>query len=80
MVGEITNKWNLLLEKEKYEKIVCNPKGVGSGKRKKRVDVEKVRWMGIIVDETLDFDHHWKFRITKAKQLLVVLSSMGSSQ
>ena len=61
-------------------KIVFNPKGVGSGRRKKRSEVEKVKWLGIIVDETLDYDHHWKSRIAKAKQLLASLSSMGSSQ
>ena len=79
MVREIANKWNLPLEKEKHEKIVFNPKGVGSGRRKKRSEVEKVKWLGIIVDETLDFDHYWKSRIAKAKQLLGLLSSMGSS-
>ena len=80
IVGEIAKNWNLPLEKEKHEKIVFNPKGVGSGRRKKRSEVEKVKWLGIIVDETLDFDHHWKSRIVKAKQLLGSLSSMGSSQ
>ena len=80
IVGEIAKNWNLPLEKEKHEKIVFNPKGVGSGRRKKRSEVEKVKWLGIIVDETLDFDHHWKSRIAKAKQLLGSLSSMGSSQ
>ena len=80
MVVEIAKNWNLPLEKEKHEKIVFNSKGVGSGRRKKRSEVEKVKWLGIIVDETLDFDHHWKSRIAKAKQLLRSLSSMGSSQ
>ena len=74
------NKWNLQLEKEKHEKIVFNPKGVGSGRRKKRSEVEKVKWLGIIVDETLCFNHHCKSRIAKVKQLLGSLSSMGSSQ
>ena len=80
MVGTIAKKWNLPLEKEKHEKIVFNPKGVGSGRRKKRSEVEKVKWLGIIVDETLDFDHHWKSRIAKANQLLGSLSSVRSSQ
>ena len=58
MVGEIANKWNLLLEKEKHEKIVLNPKGVGSGRSKKRSEMEKVKWQGIIVDKTLDYNHN----------------------
>ena len=80
IVGEVATRWNVPLEKEKHEKIVFNPKGVGSGRRKKRSEVERVKWLGIIVDDTLDFDHHWKSRIDKAKRLLGSLSSMGSSQ
>ena len=57
-----------------------NQGGVGSGKRKRRSEVEKVKWLGIIVDDTLDFDHHRKSRLAKARQLLGSLSSMGSSQ
>ena len=57
-----------------------NQEGVGSGKRKRRSEVEKVKWLSIIVDDTLDVDHHWKSRLAKAQQLLVSLSSMGSSQ
>ena len=80
IVRETAKNWNLPLEKKKYEKIVFNPKGVGSGRRKKRSEVEKIKWLSIIVDETLNFDHHWKSRIAKGKQLLGSLSSMESSQ
>ena len=80
LVGTVAAKWNLPLKKEKHEKIVFNQGGVGSGKRKRRYEVEKVKWLGIIVDDTLDFDHHWKSRLAKARQLLGSLSGMGSSQ
>ena len=70
----------LPLEKEKHEEIVFIQGGVGSGKRKRRSEVEKVKWLGIIVDDTLDFDHHGTSRLAKARQLLGSLSSMGSSQ
>ena len=80
VVGLVAAKWDLQLEKEKHEKIVFNQGGVGSGKKKKRSEVEKVKWLGIIVDDTLDFDHHWKSRLAKARQLLGSLNSMGSSQ
>ena len=43
IVVEIVNKCNLPLEKEKVKKIVFNSKGVGSGKRKKRSEEEKVK-------------------------------------
>ena len=80
VVGAVAATWELPLEKEKHEEIVFNQGGEGSGKRKRRSEVEKVKWLGIIVDHTLDFDHHLKFRRAKARQLLESLSSMGSSQ
>ena len=80
IVNQIAAKWTLPLEKDKHETIVFNPGGAGSGKRKKRVEVERVKWLGIILDETLEFDHHWKSRIDKASKLLGALSGIGSSQ
>ena len=38
------------------------------------------KWLGIIIDETLDFDHHWKSRVDKARKLVGALSSIGSFQ
>ena len=67
VVGAVAAKWDLPLQKEKHEEIVFNQGGVGSGKRKRRSEVEKVKWLGIIVDDTLDFDHHWKSRLAKAR-------------
>ena len=80
VVGMVAAKWDLPWEKEKYEEIVFNHGGVGNGNRKRRSEVEKVKWLGIIVDDTLNFDYHWKSRLAKARQLLGSLSSMGSSQ
>ena len=79
VVGAVAAKWDLPLEKEQHEEIVFNQGGVGSGKRKRRSEVKKVKWLGIIVDDALDFDHHWNSRMAKARQLLGSLSSMGSS-
>ena len=70
----------ILKKKKKNEEIVFNQGGVGSGKRKRKSEVEKVTWLGIKVDDTLDFDHHWKSRLAKARQLLGSLCSMGSPQ
>ena len=39
-----------------------------------------MKWLGIILDETLQFDHHWKSRIDKARKLLGTLGGIGSSQ
>ena len=57
-----------------------NQAGVGSAKRKRKSEVEKVKWLRIIVDDTLVFDHYWKSRLAKTRQLLGSLNSMGSSQ
>ena len=65
--------------KDKHETIVFNPGGTGSGKRKKRAEVERVKWPGIILDETLEFDHHWKSHVDKARKLIGALSGIGSS-
>ena len=80
IVNQIAAKWTLPLEKDKHETIVFNPGGTGSGKRKKRPKVERVKWRGIILDETLEFEHHWKSHIDKARKLLGALSGIGSSQ
>ena len=37
-----------------------------------------MKWLGIIVDEDLLFDHHWKARISKARKLFGALSGTGS--
>ena len=80
VVAVVAVNWYLPLEKAKHEKIVSNQGGIGSGKRKRRSEVEKVQWLGIIVDDTLDFDHHKQSRLAKAQQLLGSLSSMWSKQ
>ena len=43
VVNQVATKWNLPLEKEMHEEIVFDLVGRGSGKRKKRAAVEKVK-------------------------------------
>ena len=80
IINQTAAKWTLLLEKEKHETIVFNPGGPGSGTRQKRAEVERAKWLGVILDETLEFGHYWMFHIDKARQLLGVLSGIGTSQ
>ena len=80
VVGAVAAKWQLPLENEKLKEIVFNHGAVGSGKRKRRFKVEKVKWLGTIVDDTLDFNHHSKSRLAKGRQLFGFLTSMGFSQ
>ena len=79
-INRVAAKWNLPLEKEKHEEIVFNPGGRGSGRKNKRAETERVKWLGIIIDENLEFDHHWKSMIEKARQLQRALSGIGNSQ
>ena len=58
IVNQTAAKWTLPLEKDKRETIIFNPGSTGSGKRKTRAEVERVKWLGIILDKTLEFDHH----------------------
>ena len=58
IVNQRAAKWTLPLEKGNHETIVFNLGGTSSGKSKKRAEVERVKWLGIILDETLKFDHH----------------------
>ena len=58
VVNQVATKWNLPLEKEKHEEIVFNSGGKGSRRNKKRAETERVKWLGIIIDEDLEFDHN----------------------
>ena len=80
VVNRVDTNRNLPLEKEKHEEIVFNPGGNGSGRKKKRTEVEKVKWLGIIIDENLEFAHHWKSRVEKARKLFGALCGIGNSQ
>ena len=68
------------MEKEKHEDIVFHLGGRGSRRKKTRAEIERVKWLGIIIDENLKFDHHWKSRIEKARKLLGALIGIGNSQ
>ena len=40
----------------------------------------KMKWLGVIPDEDLDFVQHWEYPIRKARRLLVALDGVGSSK
>ena len=74
IVNEVVEEWDLPLEPEKTERIIFRKKRKG-----KRKDTKWVKWLGIIVDKDLLFDHHWKSRISKARKLLGAFSGVGSA-
>ena len=51
--------------------------GEGEGRN---ADRKYVKWLGVIFDDSLDFDSHWKSRIAKARKALGALSGVGGSQ
>ena len=74
IVNETAEEWDLPLERGKTERIIFRKK-----RKEKRKDAKWVKWLGIIVDEDLLFDHHWKSRISKARKLLGTFSGVGSA-
>ena len=73
IVEEIANKWNLPLETSKTESLILK-------RRRKRGGICYVKRLGIILDDTLQFDLHWQARIKKARNLLGAFNSIGTSQ
>jgi len=61
IVNRIVAENHLPLEDLKHERLVLQKK-----RRKKNKDVKWVKWLGIIMDESLTFKEHWKARIKKA--------------
>ena len=77
IMNGVAERWRLPLEAEKHEKLVFNRGGPGSGRRKTRSEVGRFKWLGIIVDEDLQFDHHWKSWLGKARKMLGALNGIG---
>ena len=41
---------------------------------------EKVKWLGVILNDCLDFKEHWLHQIGKARCLFGVISGVGNSR
>ena len=70
IVREVAETCRLPIEADK-EEVLHFRKG-----RKKR----NAKWLGVIFDGSLDFDIHWKSRLSKARKALGALSGVGESQ
>ena len=73
-VNRIAKENHLPLEDSKHERL-----GLRTKKRKKSVEVKWVKWIRIIIDESLSFDKHWQSRIDKARAMLGQLNGIGTS-
>ena len=49
-------------------------------RKKRSMNQKHVKWLGVIFDDSLDFDMHWKPRIAKARKALGALSGVGAAQ
>ena len=62
VVKEVAAEKGLQLEPEKEEKLVLRK---GGRKNKKNKEAERVKWLGVVLDEDFEFAIHWKWRIDK---------------
>ena len=74
MVNRIAKENYRPLTDSKHEWLVLRTK-----KRKQSADVKWVKWIEIIMDESLLFDKHWQSRIDKARAMLGQLNEIGTS-
>ena len=79
VVTEVAAERRLPLAADKTESMVLRG-GCGRKKRRKKGLVEKVKWLGVILDDHLDFKEHWRNRIGKARSILGALGSVGNSR
>ena len=79
VVAEVAAEQELPLAGDKEESMVLRG-GYGRKKNRKNGIAEKVRWLGVILDDRLDFKEHWRHRIGKARSLLGALGGVGNSK
>ena len=77
--AEVAAEQKLPLAADKEESMFLRG-GCGRKKRRRNGLTEKVKWLGVILDDSLDFKQHWRHRIGKARSLLGVLSGVGNSK
>ena len=78
VVAEVAAEQGLPMVADKEESMVLR-RGCGRKKRRKGL-AEKVKWLGVILDDGLDFKEHWRHWIGKARSLLGAFSSVGNSR
>ena len=68
----------LPLEDSKEDKFILR-KG-GRKKRNRNKERDRVKWLGVILDEDLQFDIYWKGRVAMAKMMLGAHNGVGNSR
>ena len=77
VLKEVATEHGLPLAEDKEERLVLRS---SAGRRGRRGVAEKVKWLGGILDEDLDFGQHWEYSIGKARSLLGALDGVGSNK
>jgi len=75
IINRIAAENHLPLEDSKHEKLVLR-----NNRRKKNKGVKWVKWLSIIMNESLTFTEHWKAQIKKARAMLAQFNGLGNSQ
>ena len=78
VVAEVVAEQQLPLAADKQELLVLS--GAGGSKKRRNGLTEKVKSLGVILDDCLDFKEHWRHRIGKARSLLRALGGVGNSR
>ena len=79
VVAEVAAEQRLHMAADKDKSMVLRG-GSGWKKRRRNGLAERVKWLGVILDDSLYFKEHWLHRIGKARSLLGALSGVGSSK
>ena len=79
VVDEVAAEQRLPLATDKKKSMVLRG---GCGRKKRRWNglAERVKWLGVILDDRLDFKEHLRHRIGKVRLLLRALSGVGNSK
>ena len=75
IVTEVAEECKLPIETDKEEVLRMK-----RSMKKKNADRKYGKWLGVIFDDSLDFDIHWKSRLAKARKALGALSGVGGTQ
>ena len=78
VVAEVVAEQQLPLAPDKEELLVLS--GTCGSKKRRNGLTEKVKSLGVILDDCLYFKKHWRHRIGKARSLLGALGGVGNSR
>lgn len=76
LVGGVAGEHRLPLATDKEESIVLKGR-FGRKQRRRGVVIEQVKWLGVILDDCLDFGKHWRHRIGMPCSLLGMLGQLA---